>query len=65
MTRAELRLDLEVALRQLTPKQADALGAWLAGYTQQEIGDACGVGQRAIGYRIEGAIGRIQEYLDA
>ena len=56
MTRAELRLDLEAALRQLTPKQAEALGAWLAGYTQQEIGDACGVSQRAIGRRIERAI---------
>ena len=65
MTREELRLDLEAALRRLTPKQGEALGAWLAGYTQQEIGDACGVSQRAIGHRIEGAIGRIQEYLDA
>ena len=65
MTRAELRLDLEAALRRLTPRQAVALGAWLAGYTQQEIGDACGVSQVAIYYRIKGAIGRMQEYLDA
>ena len=62
---AELRLDLEAALRQLTPKQTEALGAWLAGYTQQEIGDACGVSKMAICHRIKGAIKRIAEYLGA
>ena len=65
MTRAELRLDLEVALRQLTPKQTEALGAWLAGYTQQEIGDACGVSQQAIGRTIERAVNRLRGRIGA
>ena len=60
---SDLRLDLEAALRLLTPRQAEVLGAWLAGYTQQEIGDACGVGQAAVCRRIARAIEEIRDAL--
>ena len=66
MTREELRLDLEAALRRLTPKQAEALLlVCYLGYTQGEAGAICGVSDRAIRYRLEGAKSRAQESLRA
>ena len=62
---SDLRLDLEAALLLLTPRQAEALGAWLAGYTQREIGDACGVSQQAIGRIIERAVNRLRGRIGA
>ena len=57
------RLDLELAIKQLTEKQREALAYWLEGYTQREIGAMLGVSQVAVHYRIGGALGRIREFL--
>ncbi len=57
------RLDLQHAMRQLTPGQAVAVRLWLAGHTHAEIGDAWGVSRRAISYRIERAKVRLGELL--
>ena len=61
--RADMIMSLEGAIATLTPKQAEALGPWLAGYTQQEIGDACGVKKAAICRRINRALCAIREAL--
>ena len=57
------RLDLEAAMRQLTDKQREALTLWAMGYTQAEIGEQCGVGQRAVSHRITGGLRRLQRFM--
>ena len=44
------RIDLESALRTLTPRQERVVRLWLAGYTQAEIGQKMGVTNRMIRY---------------
>lgn len=53
--RIDIRLDLERASEQLTPKQRVTLWLWLQGYTQEEIAQQHGVGQPAIAMRIRRA----------
>jgi len=62
IAQAEARLDLTRACSELSARQRAALSLWLAGYTQEEIGErqrrkvcasaVCRVLQRAIG-RVE------------
>ena len=59
--RIDLRVDLETAAARLTRKQRLALWLWVLGYTQEDIGDALGVGQPAIAMRIKRARETIQE----
>ena len=61
--RADIGMDLQEACQVLTRKQGEALGYWLQGYTQREIGDVLGISQAAVHYRIEGALARLREFL--
>ena len=59
--RIDMRVDLERVAARLTRKQRLALWLWVLGYTQEDIGDALGVGQPAIAMRIKRARETIQE----
>lgn len=57
--RADLRLDLEVALRSLTELERQTVTAWLRGATQQEIADMQGVTQPVICERLSIALRKL------
>jgi len=48
MSEADTRIDLRRALPCLTEKQAEALGLWIEGYSQREVGERLGVSQQAV-----------------
>ena len=58
---ADARLDLRNVLDCLTEKQAQALGLWYEGYTQEEIGEMLGVSQQAAGGLIQRGLERIRD----
>ena len=57
--RADLRLDLELALRSLTELERQTVLAWLKGATQQEIADMQGVTQPVICERLSIALRKL------
>ena len=61
MDTVDRKLDLRDILDCLTEKQAQALGLWYEGYTQEEIGKKQGMSQRGAGRLIQRALERIRQ----
>jgi hypothetical protein len=57
------RLDIETAIRRLTPKQQEALLLYLQGYSESEIAAQLGIRQQSVNERIEAAVATIRKYV--
>jgi len=63
MEAVDTRIDLRDALPCLTEKQAGALGMWVEGYTQKEVGIVMGIRQQCAGRLINRGLARIHRWL--
>ena len=61
---ADVLIDVERAMTRLTHKQREALNLWLQGYTQKEIGERLGIGQRSVGDRIAAGLKRLKRLVE-
>jgi len=64
METVDQRIDLRRALPCLTEKQAGALGVWVQGYTQKEVGIVMGIRQQCAGKLINRGLARIRWWLE-
>ena len=52
---------LAAASEQMTKRQVQCLLLCCQGYTQEQVADALGISQRAVGYHFEDALGKVKE----